>query len=45
MTGDDITPAQPATAAQGRWPPSWKGGVGRGVSWSNDELTALIVQE
>jgi hypothetical protein len=44
MTGDDITPAQPATAAQGRRPPSGEGGVRRGVSWSNEELIVLIVQ-
>jgi hypothetical protein len=44
MAGDDITPAQPATAAQSRRSPSVKGGFGRGVSGSNEELTALIVQ-
>jgi hypothetical protein len=42
MEVDDITPTQPATAAQGRLPPSKKGGAW--LLWSNEELTALIVQ-
>jgi hypothetical protein len=44
MEVDDITPAQPATAARGRLPPSKTRGVGRGLSWSNEELTERIVQ-
>ena len=36
--------AQPATVAKGQRKPSRKGGVGRGLSWLNDEVTALIVQ-
>jgi hypothetical protein len=41
LAGDDITPAQPTTAAQGWRPPSGKGGVGHAVSWSTEEVIAL----
>jgi hypothetical protein len=42
MEVDDITPAQPANAARGWLPQSKTRGVGRGLSWSNEELKALV---
>jgi hypothetical protein len=44
MSADEDTPAVPASAAHEHQAQSRKGGIGRGLAWSNEELTALVVQ-
>jgi hypothetical protein len=44
ISPDEVTPAVPVAAAQDQQAQSRKRGVGRGLAWSNEELTSLVAQ-